>query len=124
MLLEPMYLLMGRNFEQDTSTYAFERCDEDEATGVIFASEALTEDTDGWSHLEFGQIAFLRNEGGQVTRTVNNLSVWGRSGGGRSTRACRRRLTAGLIPLTPVSASPILRSSGRRTAEPLSLWRA
>ncbi|WP_151526966.1 class II glutamine amidotransferase [Serinicoccus kebangsaanensis] len=75
MLLEPMYLLMGRNFEQDTSTYAFETCDEDEATGVIFASEALTEDTDGWSHLEFGQIAFLRNEGGRVTRTVNTLSV-------------------------------------------------
>ncbi|WP_130014007.1 class II glutamine amidotransferase [Serinicoccus sediminis] len=75
MLLEPMYLLMGRNFDKDTTTYSFETCEEDEATGVIFASEALTDDTDGWSSLEFGQIVFLRNEDGRVTKTVNTLSV-------------------------------------------------
>lgn len=75
MLLEPMYLLMGRNFDKDTTTYSFDTCEEDEATGVIFASEALTDDTDGWSYLEFGQIVFLRNEDGRVTKTVNTLSV-------------------------------------------------
>ena len=75
MLLEPMYLLMGRNYDKDTTTYSFETCEEDEATGVIFASEALTDDTDGWSYLEFGQIVFLRNEDGRVTKTVNTLSV-------------------------------------------------
>ncbi|WP_281965209.1 hypothetical protein [Serinicoccus marinus] len=59
----------------DTSTYAFEQCAEDEATGVIFASEAFTEDTDGWSQLDFGHMVFLRNEGGRVTKKVEALSV-------------------------------------------------
>lgn len=75
MLLEPMYLLMGRNFDQDEATYAFETCEEDEATGAIFASEALTEDTDGWLQIEFGEIVFLTNEGGKVSKTVKTLSV-------------------------------------------------
>lgn len=75
MLLEPMYLLMGRNFEKDADTYAFETCDEAEASGAIFASEALTDDTDGWTHVEFGSIVFLTNEGGRVTKTINQLSM-------------------------------------------------
>ncbi len=75
MLLEPMYLLMGRNFDQNEATYDFETCDEKEATGAIFASEALTEDTDGWSSIEFGEIVFLKNDGERVTKTVNKLSV-------------------------------------------------
>lgn len=75
MLLEPMYLLMGRNFEKDETTYDFETCDEEEATGAIFASEALTDDTDGWSYLGFGEIVFLTNEGGRVTKTINKLAV-------------------------------------------------
>lgn len=75
MLLEPMYLLMGRNFDKDETTYGFETCDEDEATGAIFASEALTDDTDGWSHIGFGEIVFLTNEGGRVTKTINKLSM-------------------------------------------------
>ncbi len=75
MLLEPMYLLMGRNFEKHERTYDFETCDEEEATGAIFASEALTDDTDGWSYLGFGEIVFLNNDGERVTKTVNTLSV-------------------------------------------------
>ena len=75
MLLEPMYLLMGRNFEKHEDTYDFETCEEGEATGVIFASEALTEDPDGWTHIEFGQIVFLHNDGERVTKTVAQLSV-------------------------------------------------
>ncbi|MGB3828510.1 MAG: class II glutamine amidotransferase [Ornithinimicrobium sp.] len=75
MLLEPMYLLMGRNFEKDETTYGFETCDEEEATGAIFASEALTDDADGWSYVGFGEIVFLSNEGERVTKTVNKLSV-------------------------------------------------
>ena len=75
MLLEPMYLLMGRDFEKHADTYDFETCDEEEATGAVFASEALTEDTDGWSTLEFGEIVFLENDGERVTRTVRRLSV-------------------------------------------------
>ncbi|MGB7448632.1 MAG: class II glutamine amidotransferase [Ornithinimicrobium sp.] len=75
MLLEPMYLLMGRNFDKDETTYSFETCDEDEATGAVFASEALTDDTDGWSSVEFGEIVFLTNDGQRVTKTINTLSV-------------------------------------------------
>lgn len=75
MLLEPMYLLMGRNFEKDTSTYAFETCEEDEATGAIFASEALTDDGEGWLHLGFGEIVFLEKVDGKVTRTVATVRV-------------------------------------------------
>ncbi|MBM6404189.1 class II glutamine amidotransferase [Phycicoccus sp. CSK15P-2] len=75
MLLEPMHLLMGRDFEKDETTYDFDTCDEEDATGAIFASEALTDDSDGWSSLEFGEIVFLENDGERVTKTVRTLSV-------------------------------------------------
>ena len=75
MLLEPMYMLMGRHVPSDDTSYDFTACDEDEATVAIFASEALTEDEAGWSHVEFGKIVFLENKGGRVTRTVATLSV-------------------------------------------------
>ncbi|MGV8859203.1 class II glutamine amidotransferase [Rhodoglobus sp.] len=74
MLLEPMYLLMGRNFEDDATTYDFEECGEDDATGVIFASEPLTEGDD-WSQLKFGEIVFLEKDGERITKTVNTLKV-------------------------------------------------
>ena len=74
MLLEPMYLLMGCNFEDDATTYDFEESSEDDATGVIFASEPLTEGDD-WSLLEFGEIVFLENDGERITKTVNTLKV-------------------------------------------------
>ncbi|MCP3421369.1 class II glutamine amidotransferase [Nocardioides pinisoli] len=75
MLLEPMYMTMGRNFEHDPDSYAFETCDEEDATGAIFASEELTEDGDGWSSLEFGEIVFLEKVDERITRTVNRLEV-------------------------------------------------
>ena len=75
MLLEPMYLLMGRNFEHDEGSYDFEERTEEEATAAIFASEPLTDGDDGWAHLEFGEIVFLEKDGDHVTRTVNKLKV-------------------------------------------------
>ena len=75
MLLEPMYLLLGRNFEHDETSYAFEECTEDEATAAIFASEPLTEDREGWLTLEFGEIVFLEKKGERVTRSVGTLTV-------------------------------------------------
>ncbi len=75
MLLEPMYLLMGRDFEKNESTYDFEECTEEEATSVIFASEPLTEKTDDWSTLEFGEIVFLEKVGTDITRSVKRLNV-------------------------------------------------
>lgn len=75
MLLEPMHMLMGSHVPRDDGSYDFEACDEDQATAAIFASEALTDDADGWSYIEFGEIVFLENKGGRVTKTVNRLSV-------------------------------------------------
>jgi glutamine amidotransferase len=75
MLLEPMYMLLGRHAETEGTAYDFVACDESEATAAIFASEALTEDADGWSYVEFGDIVFLENEGGHITRRVETLQV-------------------------------------------------
>lgn len=74
MLLEPMYLLMGRNFEHDDTSYGFEECTEQEATAAVFASEPLTDD-DGWLHLEYGEIVFVEKKGGDITRSVTRLKV-------------------------------------------------
>jgi glutamine amidotransferase len=74
MLLEPMYLLMGRDFEKDDTTYDFDECTEEEATAAIFASEPLTENDD-WLTLEFGEIVFLEKTGTNITRTVGTLKV-------------------------------------------------
>ncbi|CAN5367523.1 hypothetical protein BH09ACT12_BH09ACT12_31420 [soil metagenome] len=75
MLLEPMYILMGQNFQDHDGTYEVDVCPEEEATSAIFASEALTENDDDWLHLEFGEIVFIENAGGRATRTVNRLNA-------------------------------------------------
>ncbi|WP_220451156.1 class II glutamine amidotransferase [Nocardioides dongkuii] len=75
MLLEPMYMLMGRHVPSDGTSFDFEACDENEASAAVFASEALTDDAEGWSHVEFGEIVFLQKTGDHVSRTVNRLSV-------------------------------------------------
>ena len=75
MLLEPMYLQLGRNFQHDETSYDFEVRSEEEATAAIFASEPLTDSDDGWSHLEFGEIAFLENRGKHVTKTIKTLRI-------------------------------------------------
>jgi glutamine amidotransferase len=75
MLLEPMYMLMGRNFEHDETSYDFEVSGEEKAEAAIFASEPLTDGDDGWDHLEFGEIVFLEKDGEHVSRTVNKLKL-------------------------------------------------
>jgi glutamine amidotransferase len=75
MLLEPMYMLLGRNFQDDETTYDFEDTSEENATSVIFASEPLTEGTDDWLPLEFGEIVFLEKSGEDILKTVSKLDV-------------------------------------------------
>ena len=75
MLLEPMYLVTGRNFEDYESSYDIDVTPVEEATSVIFASEPLTESTDDWSTLEFGEIVFLEKKDTGITRTVRRLNV-------------------------------------------------
>ena len=75
MLLEPMYMITGRNFEEYEATYDLDVCPVEEATAAIFASEPLTEDGDAWSSLEFGEIVFLEKKGTDISRTVRQLTV-------------------------------------------------
>jgi len=70
-----MYMLLGRNFQDDETTYDFEDTSEEGATSVIFASEPLTEDIDDWAYLEFGEIVFLEKKGTNITRNVSTLTV-------------------------------------------------
>lgn len=75
MLLEPMYLLLGCNFEDYAKSYEVDASPEGEATSAIFASEPLTEDGDEWTEIEFGQIVFLSRENGKISKTVRTLDV-------------------------------------------------
>ncbi|WP_110182249.1 class II glutamine amidotransferase [Nocardioides solisilvae] len=75
MLLEPMYMLTGRHLQTEQGTYGFDECGDEDATSAIFASEPLTDETEDWSMLEFGQIVFLEKDGEGITRTVDDLKV-------------------------------------------------
>ncbi len=75
MLLEPMYLLVGRNFQDYETSYDIDVTSVEEATSVIFASEPLTEDGDDWLDLEFGEIVFLERKGSGITKRVEKLRV-------------------------------------------------
>ena len=75
MVLEPMHMMLGRHLPDDDTAYDFEACAEDEATVAMFASEPLTEDEDGWSSLEFGEIVFMEKKDERVTRRIGRLEV-------------------------------------------------
>lgn len=75
MLLEPMYVLMGRNFQDYEDSYNVDATTEEDATSAIFASEPLTEDDEDWLPLNFGEIVFLENKDGALTRTIRQLDV-------------------------------------------------
>ncbi len=75
MLLEPMYLLVGRNFQDYETSYEIDVTSVEEATSVIFASEPLTENGDDWLDLEFGEIVFLERKGSGITKRVEKLKV-------------------------------------------------
>ncbi len=75
MLLEPMYMLTGRNFQDYEESYDVDVTSVEEATSVIFASEPLTENDEDWSCLEFGEIVFLEKSGTSITRDVRRLKV-------------------------------------------------
>lgn len=75
MLLEPVYLLMGTNFQDHANSYKVDACPEGEATSAIFASEPLTEDGDEWLNIEFGEIVTLERKGGKISKKVGKLDV-------------------------------------------------
>ena len=75
MLLEPVYVLTGANFEDHADSYKVDACPEGEATSAIFASEPLTEDGEEWQKIEFGEIVFLERKDRLITKTVRKLDV-------------------------------------------------
>ncbi|WP_245766406.1 class II glutamine amidotransferase [Sulfitobacter brevis] len=75
MLLEPMYLLMGQNFENYAKSYKVDTAPEDEATSAIFASEPLTEDRDAWLEIKFNEMVALERKGGKIIKKVSKLNV-------------------------------------------------
>ena len=75
MLLEPMYMLTGRNFGDYETSYDIDVTPVDEAEAVIFASEALTDNDEDWLHLEFGEIVFLEKKDSKITKRVAQLKV-------------------------------------------------
>ncbi|WP_353628277.1 class II glutamine amidotransferase [Sulfitobacter sp. TCYB15] len=75
MLLEPMYLLMGKNFEDYADSYKVDASPEGKATSAIFASEPLTEDGSDWLHIRFGEMVSLRRVDGKISKTITKLDV-------------------------------------------------
>ena len=75
MLLEPLYLLLGQNFQDYEGSYKVDASPEGEATSAIFASEPLTEDDAEWLHIEFGEIVMLERRGGKISKTVKTLEL-------------------------------------------------
>lgn len=75
MLLEPMYVMTGRNFEDYEESYGVDVTSPDEATSALFASEPLTEDTDDWSEIKFGQMVTLRRTGENISMKIIELDT-------------------------------------------------
>lgn len=75
MLLEPMYVLMGKNFQDYAKSYKVDTCPEGEATSAIFASEPLTEDRDEWLTIAFGEMVTLQRKDGKILKKVSKLNL-------------------------------------------------
>lgn len=75
MLLEPMYVLRGKNFQQYKASYDLDVAEGDDATLAIIASEPLTDSTEDWCHLEFGQMICIERSGDSVRTTLSEMSA-------------------------------------------------
>lgn len=75
MVLEPMYLLTGRDFQDYENSYDIDVRPADEATSAIFASEPLTEESSDWLDIEFGEIVALERIGDSLKQDVSRLDM-------------------------------------------------
>lgn len=75
MVLEPMYLLTGRNFDDYEGSYDVDVTDPGDAASAIFASEPLTEQADDWSELAFGQMVSIENTGSGLNVVTRDLDM-------------------------------------------------
>ena len=75
MLLEPMYVLTGTNFQDYAKSYRVDVASPKESTSAIFASEPLTEEGDDWRNIAFGEMVSLKWDGDRISQTVSKLDV-------------------------------------------------
>ncbi|WP_316015692.1 class II glutamine amidotransferase [Roseobacter sp. HKCCA0434] len=75
MLLEPVYVMTGRNFENHEGDYRVDEAPEGEATSALFASEPLTEEGEDWLEIGFGEIVMLRRKDGRIEKVVETLAM-------------------------------------------------
>lgn len=75
MLLEPMYLLIGKDFQNYENSYRVDVCPAAEATSAIFASEPLTDEGEDWLNIEFGEIVAIENNGKRISKKVSRLNI-------------------------------------------------
>ena len=73
-ILEPLWVLTGRNFEKHEDCYNVDPCEERQTTAIL-ASEPLTDEKDDWLKLEFGKMILLRREGNSISSDVRTLSL-------------------------------------------------
>lgn len=75
MLWEPMYVITGSNFQDYEGTYELDAGEDGAPTSALFASEPLTDDTEAWLHVEFGEIVFLERTSSGISRSVRALQM-------------------------------------------------
>ncbi len=75
MLLEPMYVLTGKNFQDYKRSYEVDACPAGEATSAIFASEPLTEEGEEWLEIKFGEMVALERKDETISIKVSKLDV-------------------------------------------------
>lgn len=73
-ILEPMYVLRGRQFQEHEGNYQMEECDTQQATTAILASEPLT-DSEGWAELPFGSMVHLHTEADKLSCEMRELEI-------------------------------------------------
>jgi glutamine amidotransferase len=73
-VLEPLYLLCGRDFEKHEQSYNVDPC-EQEPTTAILASEPLTQEKNRWVPLNFGSLMRLERRDGIVKKEVRQLQL-------------------------------------------------
>lgn len=74
-ILEPLYLMRGKNFQKYEETYDIEDCPESEATTAILASEPLTGQKSHWYEVEFGKMISVERRDEKLDCGVCELSL-------------------------------------------------
>ena len=73
-ILEPLYLLCGRDFHKHKNSYDVDPCGV-EPTTAILASEPLTSNEEHWTPLPFGSMLMLKRQGEFVEKEFRCLNL-------------------------------------------------